>query len=86
MNDWQIGMQMYRDAPTPLAERVPMNDTTGRKVEHVQRRPDRVRIEQVEQWEAMKRLGMSHKQIALAAGRTDRTIRRYLSREIIAHD
>lgn len=86
MTGWQLAMQMYRDAPTPMAERQPMNDTMGIKRNPVKPREDRVRIAQVEQWEAMKRLGLSMKQIALAAGRTDRTIRRYLTRESVAHD
>ncbi len=88
MTGWQMAMQMYHVAPTPLAQRVPMNDTTGRKVEPLQRRADRVRIEHVEQWEAMKRKGFSTTQIAAAAAadRTERTIRRYLSRESVAHD
>lgn len=80
MTGWQMAMELYHAMPTPLADRVPLGDN-ARAVRPPQQRKDAVRHDEFEMWQRMKREGMSNKQIGAIAGRTERTVRRYINGE-----
>lgn len=86
MTGWQLAMQMYREAPTPLAERAPMNDTTGRKVECDEQAVDArnrepVSVEEVAMFRELSALGWSASRISTATGRSKKSVLRYLKGE-----
>ena len=82
MNDWQMAMQMYQVAPTPLAQRVPLGDNAGRTVET--KAPPRapmaiVRSDEVTVMRELSAIGWSAKRIGLALSRGEKTVRLYLN-------
>jgi hypothetical protein len=77
MNGWQMAMELYRAMPTSLADRRPMNDTTG--VVRGVAKP--ITDEEIVDWRQMRDDGLSVPEIAKLCGRWPSVVRRYLSME-----
>lgn len=86
MTGWQMAMELYHAMPTPLADRQPMNDTTGRKVECDEqavdsRNRDPVSVEEVAMFRELSAQGWSASRISTATGRSKKSVLRYLKGE-----
>jgi len=77
MNGWQMAMELYRAMPTSLADRRPMNDTTGR-VKAVKYQPT-VTHDEVAAFRDLASIGWSNERIALAMDRSKDTVYLYLT-------
>lgn len=80
MTGWQMAMTVLDTVPQTLDERYTLHGNTA-KPHNRRPRADCVRRDEFEVWQRMKQEGLSHKQIGAITGRTERTIRRYLTGE-----
>jgi len=77
MNDWQMAQQILNPI-TPLARRVPMNLTTGRKKPQEDFYPA-VTPDEIRMFKTLSESGWSSHEIADATNRHERTVRRHLA-------
>ena len=86
MTGWQMAMQMYQVEPTPLAQRVPLGDNAGRKVERDEQAVDAknrepVSVEELAMFRELSAQGWSAGRISTATGRSKKSVLRYLKGE-----
>lgn len=77
MNDWQMAQQILMPI-TPLAYRIPINPTTGRKKPQSDTCPA-VTPEEIRMFITLRNAGWSSQEIADATNRHERTVRRHMA-------
>ncbi len=73
MTDWQLAMQMYQVAPTPLTQRQPEGLLVGKMA-------DCVRAQEIRDWQRLRLKGATIREISEFAGRDTKTIQRGLKK------